>query len=82
MIAALLSQIAPYAVLVAGGLIAFITAYIRGKKAGEKSAKAQQQADEIKANKSAKEITNEIANLSDADLDKRLNGWLRDNNKR
>lgn len=67
-----------YLALLSGALIGVIYAYFRGHKAGTTAAKSEQQAGELKAIQTAKEIQNEVDRLNDADLDKRYSKWVRD----
>lgn len=59
-------------------LAGIIAAYLRGQSTGKTQAKAETQANDLKAIKTAKDVKNETDGLSDADVDASLHKWLRD----
>lgn len=59
-------------------LAGIIAAYLRGQSTGKTQAKAENQAGELKAIKTAKGIDDATANLDEPSIDKRLNDFMRD----
>ncbi|CAN7484447.1 hypothetical protein LJR011_003539 [Agrobacterium tumefaciens] len=52
--------------------------FLYGQRAGRSAAKDEQAAANAKAIKRAGEVENEIKNLGDDDVDRRLSRWMRD----
>ena len=63
------------AVVFLGGIIA---AYLRGQSTGKTQAKAETQAGELKAIKTAKGIDDATANLDEPHINAALDRWMRD----
>lgn len=66
-------SILPYA----AGLIAAIGALLWARQSGKQSARNEQQANERKAIDKAKEVSDEINQASDDDINRRLTSWVR-----
>lgn len=66
-------SILPYA----AGLITAIGALVWARMSGKRAAENKQQADERKAIDKAKEVSNEINQASDDDINRRLTSWVR-----
>ncbi|EKJ97196.1 hypothetical protein C241_02809 [Bradyrhizobium lupini HPC(L)] len=52
--------------------------FLYGQRAGRSAAKDEQAAANAKAIKKAGDVENEIKNLNDDDVDRRLTQWMRD----
>ncbi|QIX20752.1 hypothetical protein FOB41_06205 [Agrobacterium pusense] len=52
--------------------------FLYGQRAGRSAAKDEQAAANAKAIKKAGDVENEISNLNDDDVDRRLTQWMRD----
>lgn len=70
------------AAAVAGIIIALWRAFSAGKSSGVSQEQNKQAAGRIEAIGKAKEVDDEISNLDDADIDARLEQWMRDGRKR
>lgn len=62
-------------------LSAALAIFFKGRSIGTATERAKQQADDMKAIQTAKEIQNEVDGLNDADLDKRYSKWVRDDKR-
>ncbi len=73
----LISKLTGWMALLGVILSAGIAIFLKGRSIGSATEKAKQQANELKAVQTAKEIQNEVDGLNDADLDKRYSKWVR-----
>lgn len=64
--------------IVLGALAALIAAYVAGRNRGAKDERDQRAAANARALQTRAEVDHEVASKSDADLDRDLNGWMRD----
>jgi hypothetical protein len=70
---ALISQFWPYILIGGAAVFALGKAYL----AGRSSAQNAQAASDLKAAQDARNIENDVSKLNPADLDKRLDQWVR-----
>lgn len=66
-------SILPYA----AGLVAAIGALVWARMSGKKAAENKQQASERKAIDKAKEVSDDVNQASDDDINRRLTSWVR-----
>lgn len=60
------------------GAAALFTAYVAGRNRGSKDERDQRAKADARAVQTRKETDDEIRNASAADIDRRLDGWMRD----
>jgi hypothetical protein len=65
-------KVAPTAV------VAVLVAYIAGRNRGSKDERVHRAKKDARAVQTRKETDNEVRNLPDADVDRRLDKWMRD----
>ena len=75
---ALAAKASTYLVGAAVIIAAFVATYVKGRLSGAKLERDKQAANQLDAIKKRKETDDEIASLGSADVDTRLDKWLRD----
>ncbi|WP_245459019.1 ABC transporter permease [Mesorhizobium sp. M1A.F.Ca.IN.022.06.1.1] len=76
--AALLSQIAPYALAAGGALVAAVAWGFHQRMAGAKAERAKQAAEEAKARDIAEQVQNDVGALPADAVRKELGTWSKD----
>lgn len=59
-------------------IIAVLIAFFKGRSAGKAAEAAKAQQARIDSMKTAKEVTDEVSNLGNNDVDRELSQWMRD----
>jgi hypothetical protein len=72
------SRVSGWAALAGAVVTALGIAWLRGRAAGKAAWQAKRQAARDRAIRQSGEISNDVQNSSDPDLDRRLGRWMRD----
>lgn len=72
------SRVAGTATIAVAIAVALGVAWLRGNEAAKAEYERRRAADREKAARTGKEVTDDVANAGDADVDQRLDRWMRD----
>jgi len=72
------SKLSVWLALVGAIMTGLVIAFLQGRSAGKAAFEARKMQDRLRSLKTSAEVRHDVQNNSDADLDRRLDRWMRD----